>query len=109
MQNIPAQESLSLAPRQLMSLWLEQEQAIQVVCGLVWITIEADVTDYWLAAGETLLLAQHRHIVIEAGPERSRIDVLPQRIKPAVLARHTAGNLKLCPLSHWRRSIQPRT
>jgi hypothetical protein len=83
MQDISADESLSVAPRQLVSLMLEQSQTIRIACGRVWLTIEADVNDYWLSAGDTLALAAGRHIVIEADKSFNRIDVLPQtRFEP---------------------------
>lgn len=78
MQDIADEESLSIAPFQLVSLGLEQQHTIRILCGQVWITIEADVHDYWLAAGETMVLPQHRHIVIEASAQHSSIDVRPQ-------------------------------
>jgi hypothetical protein len=80
MQDISADESFSLAPRQLVSLMLEQSQTIRIACGRVWLTIEADVNDYWLSAGDTLVLVPGRHIVIEADKSFSRIDVLPQTL-----------------------------
>ena len=80
MQDISAHEPLSLAPRQLVSLMLEQSQTIRIACGRVWLTIEADVNDYWLSTGDTLVLVPGRHIVIEADKSFSRIDVLPQTL-----------------------------
>lgn len=94
MQNIPAEESLSLAPCRLVSIRLEEKQAIRVVSGRVWITIEADANDYWLSAGEAMVLPRDRHIVIEAGSEFSCIDFLLQRINPAVLESHAPENAR---------------
>jgi len=94
MQNISAEESLSLAPCQLVSIRLEQKLVIRTVSGRIWITIETDVNDYWLSAGETLVLPRGRHIVIEADSERSCIDFLSHWVSPAVLERHTPENAK---------------
>ena len=84
MQDISPEESMSIAPRQLVSLLLAQSRTIRVVCGRVWLTIEADVNDYWLSAGDTLVLAPGRHIVIEADPAVSCIDVPAPSLMPAV-------------------------
>ena len=95
MQDISAEESLSLAPRKLVSLMLEQSRTIRVVCGRVWLTIEADVNDYWLSAGDTLMLAPGKHIVIEADPVLCCIDVLPACLEPAVSALRAPVNATL--------------
>lgn len=83
MQNISAEKSLSITPGKLVSLTLDQGRAIRIACGRVWVTIEGDVNDYWLCAGDTLALPAGRHIVIEADPAFSRIEWLPQCATPA--------------------------
>ena len=88
MQKISAEQSLSITPGKLVSLMLDQGRTIRIACGRVWVTIEGDVNDYWLCAGDTLALAAVRHIVIEADPAFSRIDWLPQCAAPA---RHERG------------------
>lgn len=94
MQNISAEESLSLAPCQLVSMRLEESHVIRVMSGRVWITIEADLNDYWLCAGQALALPRDRHIVIEADSQHSCIDFLPQWISPVTLETHTQGSTK---------------
>jgi hypothetical protein len=95
MQNIADEDTWFIAPFHLVSVRLEQEQPMRIVTGRVWITIEADATDYWLAAGETIVLPPDRHIVIEAGTEHSCVDVISQSVNPVLLAPHIRGGAKL--------------
>lgn len=76
MKKLSAHEPLALSPWQLVSVMVEASQEIRIDCGLVWITIEGDANDYWLAAGATLELVPGRHIVIEADRFFSRIELL---------------------------------
>ncbi|HEY8101156.1 MAG TPA: DUF2917 domain-containing protein [Burkholderiaceae bacterium] len=94
MQNISAEESLSLAPCQLVSIRLEESRAVRMMNGRVWITIEADLTDYWLSVGETLVLPRGRHIVIEADSQHSCIDFFPLRVNPVALEGRRHENAK---------------
>ncbi len=98
MQTIADEDTLSIAPYQLISVRLEQEQMIRVASGRVWITIESDANDYWLAAGQTMVLPRDRHIVIEAGAEHGCIDMLPQPLKPPAAAHSMPTNAKLMQL-----------
>lgn len=53
----------------------EQAQTIRVACGRVWITIEGMLHDHWLSAGESLVVAPGRLVVIEADNVDSRVDL----------------------------------
>jgi hypothetical protein len=85
MQNRIDEQMLYLAPSQLVSMRLDEERTIRIEHGMVWITIEADVNDYWLSVGEALLLPPCKHIVIEAGRELGLIDMRPRRAMPVAI------------------------
>jgi len=76
MKCIFANDALVLLPRELVSVMVDKACALRVDCGLVWVTVEGQSHDHWLAAGDTLALVPGRHIVIEADAAFSRIDVL---------------------------------
>jgi len=92
MKNLSAYESLTLSPRQLVSVTVEASCAIRIDCGLVWVTIEGDGNDYWLSSGDTLVLVPDRHIVIEADKFFSRVEVLPQAMLKAAAQTHLPVN-----------------
>ncbi len=91
MHDTASDETLSLAPGELVSLWLEERQVIRVASGQAWITIAGDRHDYWLASGQALALPRGRHIVIEAGSQWCCIDLLSQHAKSLMSARSTCG------------------
>jgi hypothetical protein len=47
----------------------ERDYAIGVEYGQVWLTAEGCQEDYWLAAGDTVMLAPGRLVVVEAGTD----------------------------------------
>ncbi len=77
MKKINAKDSLILSAGELVSVSTDIALKLSIDCGRVWITQEGDETDYWLLAGDTLVLQPLRHIVIEADGQFSRMDVLP--------------------------------
>ncbi len=58
--------SLQLRPGQTQSLVLNQAREITVKQGRAWITITGVSDDYWLQAGDQMLLPAHMQVVIEA-------------------------------------------
>ncbi|MES2070606.1 MAG: DUF2917 domain-containing protein [Pseudomonadota bacterium] len=77
MKKINAKDSLVLAAGELISVNTEVVLKLSIDCGRVWVTQEGDEYDYWLLAGDTLVLHPLRHIVIEADKQFSRMDLLP--------------------------------
>lgn len=70
---IDVNQSITLSPGQLVSVIVDTDCTFGIEAGLVWLTIEGDETDYWLRAGNTLLLPAARHIVVEAEKTHSKI------------------------------------
>ncbi len=66
----------TLEPRQVISGTAGQAQTIGVEYGELWLTIEGDPADYWLSAGDSMLLQPHRLVVVEAHDE-SRLWLQP--------------------------------
>lgn len=58
--------TLQLRAGQTHSLVLSQAREIKVKQGQVWITITGVSDDYWLQAGDQMLLPAHMQVVIEA-------------------------------------------
>jgi len=54
-----------------------QAETLNVVSGRIWLTVEGSADDYWLSAGDSMVVAANRLVVIEAHREDSQI-VLPQ-------------------------------
>lgn len=73
MIKIDVNKSMTLMSGQLLSITLDVNLILRIDCGLVWLTIEGDEFDYWLAAGDTLMLPAGRHIVLEAEKSMSHI------------------------------------
>ncbi|GGC75204.1 DUF2917 domain-containing protein [Undibacterium terreum] len=77
MKKINAKDSFILQAGEVISASADIVLKLSIDCGRVWVTQEGDEYDYWLQAGETLVLQPLRHIVIEADGEFSRVDLLP--------------------------------
>ena len=73
MVKINLNKVMTLKPGQLISIAVDTRFMLRIDCGLVWLTIEGDEFDYWLATGDTLLLPAGRHIVLEAEKSLSHI------------------------------------
>lgn len=70
---IDVTQSMTLSPGQLVSMTVEAAFTLRIEVGLVWLTIEGDGFDYWLGAGEIVVLPAARHIVIETEKTFSHI------------------------------------
>jgi len=77
MKKINAKDSLILSAGESISVSADITLKLSIDCGRVWVTQEGDEYDYWLLAGDILVLQPLRHIVIEADGQFSRVDVLP--------------------------------
>jgi hypothetical protein len=67
---------LNIKPGTTVSGISSQAETLNVVSGKVWLTVEGSPDDYWLSAGESMVVAADRLVVIEAFGEDSQI-VLP--------------------------------
>ena len=76
MKNLTTNTSLTLPPNGLLSVSAESAVCLQIESGLVWITIEDDAYDYWLATGESLIIPPLKQVVIEADCHLSQIQVM---------------------------------
>ena len=75
MKNLTTNTSLTLPPKSLLSASAESAMCLQIESGLVWITIEDDAYDYWLATGDSLIIPPLKQVVIEADSQVSQIQV----------------------------------
>ncbi|CAG4890241.1 DUF2917 domain-containing protein [Paraburkholderia saeva] len=46
---------------------------LKVMAGQVWLTIDGDPEDYWLAAGDTFELPRGARAWVSAGPDNARV------------------------------------
>ena len=76
MTNNFANSSYTIVAGAAVSGTLAQASRIQVACGRVWLTIAGQEHDFWLHAGETMLIPAGRLIVIEADKQASAIDIV---------------------------------
>jgi hypothetical protein len=65
--------------------------ALEVEAGRVWLTIEHDPADYWLAPGARLSLARGQRIWLSAEAGGARLKVIDQRPPRASRALPGAG------------------
>ncbi|HTD03831.1 DUF2917 domain-containing protein [Undibacterium sp.] len=77
MKKINAKDTLTLSAGELVSVVADIALTLSIDCGRVWVTLEGDEFDYWLLAGDTMVLHPLRHVVIEADREFSRMDLRP--------------------------------
>jgi hypothetical protein len=47
----------------------ERPRTLEVICGLVWVTVEGERADFWLHGGERMTVPRQRLVVIEAQDE----------------------------------------
>jgi quercetin dioxygenase-like cupin family protein len=63
---------------------------LQVMAGQVWLTVEGDLRDYWLASGETFELNRGARVWVSAGQGGARLALAfasgaaGARVRPAV-------------------------
>ena len=50
-----------------------QALSLQVMTGEVWLTVQGDLRDYWLSAGETFELNRGERAWVSAGPGGARL------------------------------------
>jgi quercetin dioxygenase-like cupin family protein len=50
-----------------------QPLTLQVMAGQVWVTVEGDLRDYWLAAGDTFELKRGERVWVSAGQGGTRL------------------------------------
>ena len=50
-----------------------QALTLQVMAGEVWLTVQGDLRDYWLSAGETFELSRGERAWVSAGPGGARL------------------------------------
>ena len=75
MRKLFAKDSIAVAKGQVISGVASRDQVLRVVCGQVWVTIEGQLHDHWLSAGQTLRLTPNKLVVIEADTLDSRVAV----------------------------------
>jgi hypothetical protein len=80
MKTLFAGEMLTIPAGRAVSGMVECAGAIQVVAGCVWLTVEGEQDDYWLAAGESISVRAGRLVVLEADRVASRV-VFPQLLE----------------------------
>ncbi|MDC8760240.1 DUF2917 domain-containing protein [Janthinobacterium fluminis] len=74
--------SLNLEAGQVVSGVARQKRNLRIASGRVWITVEGELCDYWLGAGDTFTVPTGRLLVIEADHQASRVDFISSR-KPS--------------------------
>ena len=75
MRKLFAKSSLCIAAGATVSGISTEMETLQVTAGRVWITVEGELDDYWLDAGESISVAAGRLIVIEADKADSRVSL----------------------------------
>lgn len=75
MRTLFANSSLSLQAGQAVSGVASQSQCLRIASGRVWVTVEGDLGDYWLSAGDSFAMPAGRLIVIEADAVASKVDL----------------------------------
>lgn len=74
MRALFANSSLRLEAGQAVSGVAGDAQSLRIASGRVWITVEGDVSDYWLVAGDSFAMPTGRLVVIEADKAASKLD-----------------------------------
>lgn len=92
MKILQANDSLALLPSQTLSFCSQSSLWLRVDIGSVWITKLGSLDDYWLHAGDSVVLDANPHIVLEAGDTFTRLDVLPltqgqRQLQPMLASR----------------------
>jgi len=75
MRKLFTKSSLHIAAGATVSGMSTETETLQVSAGRVWITVEGDLDDYWLQAGESITVDAGRLIVIEADKVDSRVSL----------------------------------
>ena len=77
MKILQTNHSLALLPMQTLSFRSQASLWLRVDIGSVWLTAQGKLEDYWLHAGDSVVLDANPHLVLEAGNIFTRLDVLP--------------------------------
>lgn len=75
MTNNFANPSYKIVAGETFSGTAEQPRKITVACGRVWLTIAGQTDDYWLNAGESMVIPAGHFVVIEADQQASLIEL----------------------------------
>ncbi|MBC3920514.1 DUF2917 domain-containing protein [Undibacterium sp. CY18W] len=75
MTNNFANPSYTIAAGNTLSGHSETARKIEVACGRVWLTIAGNQDDFWLAAGESMVIPANQLVVIEAEQQASLIEL----------------------------------
>ena len=70
-----ANPSYMIAAGETLSGTAEHARKIEVACGRIWLTIEGQLDDHWLSAGESVVIPARRSVVIEAEQHASLIEL----------------------------------
>jgi quercetin dioxygenase-like cupin family protein len=81
-----------------------QALTLQVMAGEVWLTVQGDLRDYWLSAGETFELNRGERAWVSAGPGGARLALAFGRGTHAAQVRSAAK----CPRPSSVWSLVPR-
>lgn len=95
MKTLFTREEHTLQAGQMLSGVAVAANSLQVVHGHVWLTVEGELIDYWLAAGDTLLLPAGRRVVLEAEGVASIVKTTSQAKAPASIWARLAASLSL--------------
>lgn len=75
MTNNFANPSYRIIAGEILSGTAERARKIEVACGRIWLTIAGQTDDYWLNAGESMLIPAGHFVVIEADQQASLIEL----------------------------------
>lgn len=79
-----------LRPGQSLLAWLPAGARCRVVYGHAWITQDGDLADHFLRHGDSLVVATHGSVLIEALTQ-ARIDIVGQRRRAPMLVAAAAA------------------
>jgi quercetin dioxygenase-like cupin family protein len=82
---------------------ITQALTLQVMAGEVWLTVQGDLRDYWLSAGETFELKRGDRAWVSAGSHGARLALAFASGTDSVQVRPAAGGVGL-----FIRSLMPR-
>jgi quercetin dioxygenase-like cupin family protein len=75
MRKLFTKSSLCIAAGATVSGISTEPETLHVTSGRVWVTVEGQLDDYWLQAGESITVDADRLIVIEADKADSRVNL----------------------------------
>lgn len=93
MRGLFTNDSIRLCAGEVASGISARARTLRVHGGNAWITIEGDSHDFWLSAGESLVVKAGRLVVVEAQPDGLHAAALVESSVIAINADHTATRL----------------